>query len=147
MPTLPPFSLRAEVRQQLASEGQAFLADFLTRATQRTPDNLSALAELAHVLTRLGRLQEGLDADRKLVELDPHNPTFHYNLACSLTLIGDKVAALEALATSVALGYDDVEHLLDDEDLSALHEEAGFRTLVERLRATANGPLGDDAAR
>ncbi len=133
MGTRGSFPLRAEVRLQLEHDGREFLAEFLARATRRHPDNVEALAELGHVLTRLGRFHEGLEVDRRLVELVPDNATAHYNLACSLSLMGETQGALDALERSVELGYDDLGHLVDDDDLAPLRAEPRFRDLARRL--------------
>jgi len=137
MPSVPPFPLRASVRDHLSRLGLEFLADFLARETGRHPDNAAALAELAHTLTRLGRLEEGLAADRRLAHLVPENPTVHYNLACSLALLEQDTAALDALGKAIELGYDDAEHMLADEDLVRLRDDARFRSLVACLRGRA----------
>ena len=127
------FPIPRPLRERLDRLGQEFLADFLERATARHPENAEALAELAGVLTSLGRLEEGLAADEKLVGLVPENPTVHYNLACSLALLGRRDSALDALERAIQLGYDDGEHLLEDEDLASLRDEARFHELVMRL--------------
>ena len=127
------FPIPRPLRERLDRLGQEFLADFLERATARHPENAEALAELAGVLTRLGRLEEGLAADEKLVGLVPENPTVHYNLACSLALLGRRDSALDALERAIQLGYDDSEHLLEDEDLASLRDQARFQELVIRL--------------
>lgn len=113
--------------------GLEFLADFLGRARQHRPDNLEALAELGAVYTRLGRFREGLDIDRRLVALDPANPTVHYNLACSLALCGEREGALDALEEALRHGYDDAAHLSSDDDLKSLRDEPRFLAFVERL--------------
>jgi Flp pilus assembly protein TadD len=128
-----PLGIDRRLRGELDRLGQEFLADILGREVERHPRNLSALADLAHVLTRLGRLEDGLAIDRRLVRLEPDNPTVHYNLACSLALLGRKEEALDALEAAVANGYDDVEHLLADEDLALLREERRFRGLAQKL--------------
>ena len=133
MPSSTRFPIPRPLRDRLERLGQEFLADFLERATVRHPENAEALAELAGVLTSLGRLEEGLAADEKLVELVPENPTVHYNLACSLALLGRRDSALAALERAIQLGYKDGEHLLEDEDLASLRDEACFRELVIRL--------------
>jgi tetratricopeptide (TPR) repeat protein len=125
---LPPASPRFD------RLGLEFLADFLGRAQRHRPDNLEALAELGAVYTRLGRYREGLAIDRRLVALDPANPTAHYNLACSLALCGEREAALDALEEALKHGYDDAAHLSSDVDLQALRDEARFLALVERLK-------------
>ncbi len=127
------FPLSRSLRSRLDRAGQEFLADVLGRAIARHPENVEALAELAGVLTRLGRLEEGLAADERLAELRPENATVHYNLACSLALLGRKDSALDALERAIQLGYSDPEHLLSDDDLASLRQEERFRDLVIRL--------------
>jgi len=114
--------------------GLEFLADFLARAARHRPDDVEVLAELATTLTRLGRHEEGLTLDRRLVELLPDDATVRYNLACSLALCHASAAALLELERAVELGYRDAEHLLADEDLSSLRLEPNFVALVERLK-------------
>ncbi len=128
-----PFPLNSSTRERLEPLGYEFLAEILTRATERDSSNVTALAELAHVLTRSGRLEEGLAVDYRLVRLVPENPTVHYNLACSLALLERLDAALDALERAVELGYDDPDHLVSDEDLVSLRPQARFAALVRRL--------------
>ena len=145
MPSLPPFPLRPAVRGRLERLGQEFLADVLARETDRHPRNLAALAELGHVLTRLGRLEEGLAVDRRLAELVPEDPTVHYNLACSLALLEQGGAAVDALAQAIDLGYEDLDHLLQDEDLASLQGDERFLALVARLRSgPTEGPAAEE---
>jgi tetratricopeptide (TPR) repeat protein len=127
------FPLVQGTRARLEHAGREFLADILARETLRHPENAAALAELAHVLTRLGRLEEGLRADQALLRLVPDDPTVHYNLACSLALLERPDQALDALERAIDLGYDDPEHLLADEDLAGLRAERRFRELLRRL--------------
>ncbi len=129
------FSLPAELEERLDNLGQEFLVEFLGRALTRHPDNFEALSELATLLTRLGRLEEGLCADQRLVQLAPGDPTVHYNLACSLALLARTDAAMDALEQAFALGYRDTAHLLEDDDLSRLRSDSRFQALVTRLRA------------
>ncbi len=115
--------------------GLEFQAAFLGAETRRHPENLEALGELAHVLTRLGRHGEGLDADERLARALPDNPVVHYNHACSLCLSGRALEALDSLELAVSLGYDDPEHMAADEDLTALRNEPRFERLLRRLEA------------
>ncbi len=114
--------------------GLEFEARFFDTVVRRCPENAEALAELGQALTRLERFEEGLEVDRQLVRLVPENEIAHYNLACSLTLCGQLDASMDALEAAIDLGYEDVDHLLTDEDLRALREEPRFRELVARLR-------------
>lgn len=139
MPSTPEFRPRAAVVRKLDRLGMEFLAEFLGRAVTRRPGNFDALFELGHVLTELGRHAEGLRVDLELVRLAPDNPIVHYNLGCSQALLGDKDDALASLRQAVELGYDDVEYLVSDEDLSSLRDDAGFQTLVRELEERAEG--------
>jgi Flp pilus assembly protein TadD len=109
------------------------MADILEVETGRHPENVDALAELGHVYTRQRRYALGLAVDQKLVRLVPDNPTVHYNLACSLAILGEKEGALDALERAVRLGYDDPAFMQQDEDLRRLRQESRFIELVRRL--------------
>jgi tetratricopeptide (TPR) repeat protein len=128
-----PFLWSPAQRASLERKGLDFLAEFLAIELSHQPENVDALAELGHVYTRLGRLQEGLAVDRRLVRLLPDNPTVHYNLACSLALLGHGDEAFAALEAAVQRGYDDGPHLADDEDLAALRPDPRFQALLARL--------------
>jgi tetratricopeptide (TPR) repeat protein len=127
---LPP-----DLLERLDHLGLEFLAEILGRASARHPDDLGPLTELATILTRLGRLQEGLAADERLVRLAPDDPTVRYNLACSLALLGRTQDALDALEYAFVLGYRDTAHLLADDDIESLRAEPRFQALVARLQA------------
>lgn len=133
----PPLDLPAPLATRLERRGDEFLAEFLAVEVRRNPRNVDALAELGQAYSRLGRLEEGLSVDRQLVRLVPENPTAHYNLACSLALLGRPDEALDALERAVELGYDDAEFLQEDDDLASLRGEERFRRLVRRLEVGA----------
>jgi Flp pilus assembly protein TadD len=118
---------------RLGRAGLEFLAEFLEVARRRRPHDVDVMGELGTVYTRLGRYAEGLAVDRALVELAPDNPTAHYNFACSLSLCGERAAALDALEKAVALGYSDGRFLAEDQDLADLRDEARFQRLLEQL--------------
>lgn len=129
-----------EILPALDRLGLEFLADFYGVETERHPENLAALGELGHLCTRLGRFEQGLAVDQRLVEIRPNDPTVHYNLACSLALVGDAGASIAALERAVTLGYDDVAHLLADEDLRSVRDHPAFRKLAESLESRPEAP-------
>ena len=118
--------------------GEEFLAAIYSAATDRQPHNVEALAELGHVYTRLGRYQDGLEVDHKLVEFEPLDPNVRYNLACSQALVGLHDEACSSLETAFELGYDDGTHLIEDDDLSSLRGLPRFEALLRRM--AAGGP-------
>ena len=125
----PPSPLLERIKEL----GDLFLTRFLEVETGRYADNVDALAELGHAYTRLGRLEEGLSVDQRLVQLIPHNATAHYNMACSLALLDRRDEAIDALEAAIERGYEDAEFMQRDQDLSNVWNEARFRELVERL--------------
>lgn len=114
--------------------GSEFLASIYSEAVRRRPDNIDALSELGHVYTRLGRYEDGLEVDLRIVDIAPEDPTARYNLACSQALCGRTTAAVDSLRTAVVLGYDDIEFMSEDEDLKALRDHPGFIALLDELR-------------
>ncbi len=138
-----PLPIPARIQERLTAVGLEFEAEFYGAATHRQPDNLDALVELGHVYTRMQRYGEGLQVDEELARLMPENATVQYNLACSLALMGRIDPALDALERAVSLGYDDPNHLLEDEDMRALWNEPRLRELVRLMhRIPAEPPAG-----
>jgi len=123
----------ARLAPALEALGLEFLADFLGVEVARHPENLGAWIELGHVYTRAKRYEEGLAVDQELVRRVPKDSTVRYNLACSLALLGRKEEALDTLEEAVALGYEDPEHLMADDDLASLRGETRFRGIVRQL--------------
>jgi len=89
---------------------------------------------LAHLYTQSGRIDEGLKMDRKLVRLQPDDPTTHYNLACSLSLMSDLTSSFKALKRAIELGYDDLMFMNGDPDLSNLRGDNRFKALVKMIQ-------------
>jgi len=65
---------------------------------------------------------------------EPQNPVHHYNLACIEAQAGGPRLpyALGALDLSIALGFDDVDHLKTDPDLAPLHGDPKFADLIRK---------------
>jgi Flp pilus assembly protein TadD len=123
---------------RIERRGLEFLADFYGTEVLRKPDNVDVLGELAHVLTRLGRYEEGLAIDRELARREPDDANVLYNLACSLALTGANDEALRTLDRAILHGYEDADHLEADEDLASLRGDARFEAIVRGLREDAS---------
>ena len=100
---------------------------------KRMPKDTKVVAILAHLYTESGSIDHGLKMDRKLARLLPKDPTVQYNLACSLALKGRLADAVTALRSAVSLGYNDVQWMRNDPDLSDLLEYPAFVQLVHDL--------------
>ncbi len=81
-----------------------------------------------------GDYAKAIEIGLQWVRLKPKNITAAYNLACVYALNGDKKDALQWLAKSVALGWDDPGHLQRDTDLDSLHSEPEFDKIVGQAR-------------
>jgi len=130
----PDSSAPQTLEARLGRSALLFEADVLERLLAREPGNVAYLAALGQACSKLRAHERGLRVDRQLVAARPQDPTFRYNLACSLALTGDLASAHAELLQAIELGYRDVEHLLRDEDLAALRDTAGFAEVRRRLR-------------
>lgn len=78
---------------------------------------------------------------RKGVKLLPDDPTWHYNLACSLVDVKKPGPALDALEKAIDLGFRDADAIAKDRDFKPLAKETRFLELVEYAREMALRPL------
>lgn len=130
-----------KIDKNLEKRLQEISDDFQVRifesALEGSSDDFHILSELGNVYTRAGRYEDGLRIDRKLTEMSPENPVVHYNLSCSLSLLGQIDEALRELETSFKLGYLEFDHVLGDPDLENLREDNRFPKLLERYMGTS----------
>lgn len=96
------------------------------------PGNTRVLDALATSLNALGRYSESLQTLDELIKLEPHNPRFLYNRACALSRLGETGEALEDLRRAVSHGFEDFDHLTQDEDLAPLRATPQFREYCKR---------------
>lgn len=106
-----------------------FEISFYESLLQKDPGFIDALIPLAENYTRAGRYEDGLKIDLKLSELLPKDPTIHYNLACSYSLLNKIPEAVETLKKALTLGYKDFEHMKEDPDLSNLRSHPDYQEL------------------
>jgi tetratricopeptide (TPR) repeat protein len=110
-----------------------FEIDFYGGILERTPDYVDVLRVLGHLLTLKGRYAEGLQVDRRLVNLRPQDPLAHYNLACSYALLKRTDLALKTLRRAVELGYRDFRYMREDRDLEAIRHDPRFRQILREF--------------
>ena len=107
-----------------------FELDFYSGILQRQPDYVDVLRVMGNLLTLKGRYTDGLQIDRRLVQLRPHDALAHYNLACSFALLKRPDQALKTLRKSVELGYRDFRYMREDRDLDSIRHDPRFRQLL-----------------
>jgi Flp pilus assembly protein TadD len=111
-----------------------FEIKFFEGLVKKQPNFFEALSLLGDAYTRKGFYKEGLEVDKRLVKLKPEDPIVHYNLACSLSLIGDIEGAFKELKKAVLLGYDDFSYILEDPDLENVRKHPQFKEFVSKLK-------------
>jgi tetratricopeptide (TPR) repeat protein len=107
---------------------------FLEGVLEKYPTYVECLMYLGNAYTATGMYEKGLKADLKLVRLRPKDSLVHYNLACSLSLMGKLNESLGSLEKAIDLGYDDLAHLVNDSDLNSLKDEDGYKVLISKLK-------------
>jgi hypothetical protein len=112
----------------------AFEIGFFEAVLRHDAQCVEVIEILGGLYTKLGRIADGLKMDRKLVRLQPANPTAHYNLACSLALSKRNAEALRSLRQAVALGYRDFDWMSHDPDLQGLKSIPEFGAIVDHLK-------------
>ena len=78
---------------------------------------------------------------RKGVKLLPDDPTWHYNLACSLAYEKNPGPALDALEKAIDLGFRDADAIAKDRDFKQVSKNTRFLELVEYAREMSDRVL------
>ena len=112
-----------------------FELEFFGSVLARHPDYVDVLRILGNLLTLKGRFAEGLQIDRRLVQLRPSDPLAHYNLACSYALLKRPDQSLKTLRRAVELGYRDFRYMCEDHDLDSIRQDPRFRQLLREFGA------------
>ena len=141
MREIPPAETPGESAEAAAARAAAeerarcLEVEFLEGVRARLPHHPAVVESLGCLYTEMGRYQDGLAADRQMVQMDPGSPTAWYNLACSLSLTKQTEDAFAALEKAIALGYDDAEWMQNDEDFAPIKKDPRFARLLAQLLA------------
>ena len=122
-----------EEHSDLELAGIRFQIGIFEEALATDPTDTDALRYLAHAYTIVGRENDGLDADRRLVGLLPTDSRVRYNLACSCALAGRNDEAIVMLQEACALGFCDITLLRKDKDLDTLRDDPRYKEIEEEL--------------
>ncbi|NLF22222.1 MAG: hypothetical protein GX590_03590 [Lentisphaerae bacterium] len=79
------------------------------------------------------------------VALLPDDPTWRYNLACTLARQARQQEALDALGEAIDRGFRDVRMITGDPDLATLRRLRRFRELLDRAGALQGRPAAGQA--
>ena len=116
---------------RLAEQTQLdFELDFYAGILQRHGGYTDVLRAHGNNLTLKGRYADGLEIDKRLIQLRPNDPLAHYNLACSYALLKRPDLAIRTLRRAVELGYRDFRYMREDHDLDSVRHDPRFRQLL-----------------
>ena len=93
------------------------------------------------VAMREGDTETMIETCRKGVALLPDDPTWHYNLACSLAYMRKPQESLDELETAIDLGFRDPNIIMNDSDLKRVSGERRFKELVEYAKEMHAKPI------
>jgi tetratricopeptide (TPR) repeat protein len=110
-----------------------FELDFFGGILERSPDYIDVLRVMGNNLTLKGRYGQGLQIDKRLVQLRPRDHLAHYNLACSYALLKRPDQALKSLRRAIELGYRDFRYMREDHDLDSIRHDPRFRQLLREF--------------
>jgi hypothetical protein len=110
-----------------------FELEFFSGILVRRPDYIDVLRVMGNNLTLKGRFGQGLQIDKRLVQLRPNDPLAHYNLACSYALLKRPDQCFKSLRRAVELGYRDFRYMREDRDLDSIRHDPRFRQLMREF--------------
>lgn len=105
---------------------------------RKTPNFIQVLSCLGDIYTQKGFYKEGFDMDRRLVNLKPRDPLVHYNLACSLSLIGNIEESFRELRMAIGFGFSDFPYILEDPDLENIRGDIKFKEFFQEIEQVDN---------
>jgi tetratricopeptide (TPR) repeat protein len=107
-----------------------FELEFFGAILSQNPDYVDVLRLMGNLLTMKGRYAEGLQIDKRLVQLRPTDALAHYNLACSFALLKRPDQSIKTLRRAIELGYRDFRYMREDHDLDSIRHDPRFRQLL-----------------
>lgn len=102
----------------------------LQRASATEPENIHIWLAIGWCYKRTGQIELAIESLEKAITTDPNEPLLHYNLACYLSLAGDKGRMLDHLQTALTINplY---RCLVDDEpDFDPVRSDPDFQALT-----------------
>ncbi|HUS59683.1 MAG TPA: hypothetical protein VM141_13640 [Planctomycetota bacterium] len=120
-----------EHEEDLTPDGCDWEISFFEGIVEHSPNYVEPLQNLGNLYTVRGLYAKGLEIDKRLVKLRPKDAIVSYNLACSLSLVGELEPALCELRKAIGLGYSDIEYMRKDGDLDNLRNDPRFCELLE----------------
>ena len=110
-----------------------FELDFFSGVLSRHADYVDVLRIMGNLLALKGRTTEGIQIDKRLVQLRPSDALAHYNLACSYALMKRPDLSITTLRQAIELGYRDFRYIREDHDFDSMRQDPRFRQLLREF--------------
>jgi len=126
--------LKKRAREARAGRDQAKVrraAERFDLLAERTPPDGRALYDVGRDLLRHADYDRAARAFVAAAGAGVREATSLYNAACARALANQKPEALDLLQRALDAGFDDPDHLRDDDDLDGLRAEPRFRQLLK----------------
>lgn len=104
------------------------------------PEDVRARILLACNYASMGNAHEAVSELKTAVALRPKDANVLYNAACTYALLGRKQESLALLTRSKEAGFLNLDWATKDPDLTCLHDEPEFQTLINSEKARAAEP-------
>ncbi len=121
-------ALKAEVLRKWKKYEEAI--EVLEQAVKEFPEEESVWINMGWCRKRTGRIDLAIKAMEGLLERNPESPIGHYNLACYLSIAGEKRKSLEELRKAVQLDPSFKKLAKEEKDFDGIRADPDFRDLV-----------------
>lgn len=123
--------LQGEALRELRRFGEALVP--LKQGAELAPEDIRVWLAIGWCEKRVGRVDLAIDAIQRALAVAPGEALLHYNLACYMSILGEKTRVLDHLAKALAIdpNYRD---LIDDEpDFDSIRSDPDFRALTSMI--------------
>ncbi len=127
----PPGGFATQQLPTSEEEQIQFDLQFYGAILSRNVNNVDVLRRQVELLARTGNYDGAYRLDQLLVRLLPHDYIARYNLACSLSMLGNLSGALRA-RRGPAIGLFRFAHLEADTDLDAIKHHSRYFALLKK---------------
>ena len=103
----------------------------LERAAKAAPEDIRVRMALGWCYKRTGRLDLAIETIEQAMANDPNEAVLRYNLACYLSLAGQKYRALRYLAEALAVEPQFRELIDNEADFNPLRSDPEFQAICE----------------
>jgi tetratricopeptide (TPR) repeat protein len=112
----------------------------LEKAANEAPEDTHVHMALGWCYKRTGRLDLAIATMEEALVVEPTEAVLHYNLACYLSLAGERRRALSSLAKAISLDPDFGELVDEESDFEPLRSDPEFQAICGRAKGLHDKP-------